>query len=130
MKEEEHLKAFNEHRAAIDWAISRGTEKSQRIIGTHASRGIVELISAYLHRINRITPGFQINHRWFKSGDVSSRLPEFPKKSIIISKISELENKSEMLTYGSQRAESEINSTIQLFNEIENLIRGLYDAEK
>lgn len=130
MKEEEHLKAFDEHRAAIDWAISRGTEKSQRIIGTHASRGIVELLSAYLHKLNRIPPGFQINHRWFKSGDVEDRFPEFPEKKAIISGIAELENKSERLTYGSQREESEINQAIKLFNEIEKLIRGLYGAEK
>ncbi len=72
----------------------------------------------------------QINHRWFKSGDVEDRFPEFPKKNAIISCIAELENRSERLTYGSQRAESEINRVIELFNETEKLIMVLYDAEK
>jgi len=130
MKKEDHLKAFEEHRSAIDWSIDRGLANSQRIIGIHASRGIIELLSAYLHEKNVIKPGFQINHRWFKSGKVSKKFPEFPKKKTIISKLIKLENTSEKLTYGSNKTENEIKSTIKLFNELEKTIKGLMENEE
>jgi len=47
MKKETHLKAFEEHRTVIDWSIDRGIKDSQRILGLHTSRGIIELLSAY-----------------------------------------------------------------------------------
>ena len=122
MKIDDHLNAYREHRETINWAIDRGVEKSQRIIGTHASRAIVELLSAYLHKINVIDLGFQINHRWFKSQNVSQRLPDFPKKELLIVKIVELELQTENLTYGSQKTEDEIKKVLKLLNEIEKIL--------
>ena len=111
MKIEEHMKAFEEHRAAIDWAIDRGLQASQRIVGTHASRAVTELFSAYLHKISKIDPGFQINHRWFKSHSAGERFPDFPKKETILNKMIKLENMAENLTYGAQKQEKEIKET-------------------
>lgn len=125
MKESEHIKAFGEHKAAISWAVDRGIESSQRIIGTHASRGIIELLSAYLHKLKCIDEGFQLNHRWFKSSNVGSRLPEFPDKAVIVRKLAELENDSEKLTYGSQKSEGEVKKVVELFNEVEKILDGL-----
>ena len=130
MKTEEHLKAFQEHRDAIDWAINRGMEESQRILGAHASRGITELLSAYLHKINKIEPGFQINHRWFKSEKAGERFPDFPNKSSIIPKMVKLENMSENLTYGSQKSEKEMKRIIELLNELEKLLKRVFENEK
>jgi hypothetical protein len=52
MKEEDHLKAFQEYKDNIfSWALEiRGLEKSQRTVALNASRAMVELLSAYLHR--------------------------------------------------------------------------------
>ena len=125
MNIDSHLKAFQEHRDAIDWAINRGIERSQRIIGAHASRGIVELLSAYLHKINKIDAGFQINHRWFKSEKAGDRFPDFPKKGILIDKIIKLENMSENLTYGSQKSEREAKEAVGLANELEAMLKEL-----
>ncbi len=127
---EDHLKAFHEHRDAIDWAINRGIEKSQRIVGTHASRGITELLSAYLHKIGKIDAGFQINHRWFKSEKVGKKFPDFPKKNIIIARMIELENVSENLTYGSQKSEKEVKKAVVLVNELELLLKERMKDEK
>ncbi|MBI2971422.1 MAG: hypothetical protein HYY37_03335 [Candidatus Aenigmarchaeota archaeon] len=130
MRIEEHLKAFQEHRDAIDWAINRGIEKSHRIVGTHASRGITELLTAYLHKIGRIDAGFQINHRWFKSQKVGGKFPDFPKKNPIVAKMVELESKSENLTYGSQKSEKEVKKVIELVNELELMLKELMKDEK
>jgi hypothetical protein len=130
MKADDHLKAFQEHKDTINWAVDRGVEKSQRIIGTHASRCIVELLSAYLHRINKIDIGFQINHSWFKSSKAGERFSDFPKKDTIIPKMIELENKSESLTYGMQKSEEEIKEVIELSNEIEAILKELMKNEE
>ena len=130
MKEEEHLSAFEEHRAVIDWAIDRGIERSQRIIASHASRGALELLSYYLHKLNMIDPGFQINHRWFKSPQVGNRLPEFEKKGLILPRLVRLENVCENLTYGSQKQANDIKEIVELFNEVERLLNELMSHEK
>ena len=130
MKEEEHLAAFNEHRAVIDWAIDRGIEKSQRVIAAHASRGALELLSYYLHKLNRIDAGFQINHRWFKSPQVGNRLPDFEKKDLILPRLVRLENVCESLTYGSQKRSNDIKEIVELFNEVERLLNELVNNEK
>lgn len=129
MKGEDHLKAYKEHRDSIDWAIDRGIINSQRIIGMHASRAITELFSTFLHKINAIEAGFQINHRWFKSEKVSEKFPDFPEKDNIIKKFRDLELKSENLTYGSQKSEEEIRAVLKLFNEVEKIILNLIEQE-
>lgn len=100
------MEAFEEHRETIfKWALDvKGIEKSQRIVGLHASRGIAELLSAYLHKMRLIDEGFQINHRWFKSeASASNKLPEFKDRDKIIKKVSELETLCESLAYGSPK---------------------------
>jgi len=78
MKEEEHLKAYQEYKDNIfSWALEiRGIEKSQRTIALNASRAMVELLSAYLHRRKLVDEGFQLNHRWFKSEKIYDKLPD------------------------------------------------------
>jgi len=129
MKIEDHLKSYKEHRDTLNWAIDRGLANSQRIIGTHVSRAIVEFLSAYLHKIKVIETGFQINHRWFKSEKVFNKFSDFPEKQIIIKKLIELELKSENLTYGSQKSEEEIKSVLTLFNEMERIILNLMETK-
>ena len=86
MRVQEHLSAYQEHRNAIfKWSLEiQGLDNSQRTIGLNASRGILELLSAFLHRGKLIDEGFQLNHRWFKSAKVSERLPDFANKAVDI----------------------------------------------
>ena len=123
----DHVNAYEEHRDSVNWAINRGIEKSQRIIGLHTSRAIIELLSAYLHKSSLIEVGFQVNHRWFKSESVFQRFPEFSDKKIIFDKIHKLELDSEKLIYGSQKNEKEIKELLILYNEIEKLLLNLIE---
>lgn len=129
MKTEDHLEAFEEHKTTIfKWALNTyGISRSQRIVGLHASRGIVELLSAYLHKQKLIDEGFQINHRWFKTDKVSEKLPEFENKNRIINKIVELELLSEQLSYGSPKPAEMIEKALSVFKDIENEIRELME---
>lgn len=127
MKPEDHIKAFEEHKEAIfEWALKiKGLEKSQRIVGLHAGRGIIELLSAILESKGKIKPGMQLNHRWFKSLRVGERLPDFPRKDKILIEIIELENLSENLSYGSPKSKEEIEKAIILFEKLEKDIKKL-----
>ncbi len=121
MKIENHLESFNEHKETIfDWAVKvKGIKNSQRVIGLHASRAIIDLLSIYLIKRNLISTGMKINHRWFKSEKVNENLPEFEKKEEICSQITKLELLCEDLTYGAPKTEEKINEALELFNKLE-----------
>jgi len=129
MKEEDHLKAYQECKDTIfSWALEiRGLEKSQRTVGLNASRAIVELLSAYLHRKKLVDEGFQLNHRWFKSKSVSQKLPDFKNKEKVLEKIVSLENSSETLAYGSPKPLERMKEIVELFNDVEKLILVMLD---
>lgn len=64
MKIENHLESYKEHRETIfDWALKiKGLKNSQRVVGMHASRAIVDLLAIHLLKRGLIDPGLQINH--------------------------------------------------------------------
>ena|SRR3989338_2218765 len=124
MRIDAHKDAFEVHKRAIfKWALEiEGLEKSQRIVGLHASRGILELLSILLHKNKLVDEGFQLNHRWFKSERVAEKLPEFDSKREIITKIVKLENICETLSYGTEKPVSKTEEAIKLFQELEEKI--------
>lgn len=132
MKLTDHLESYKEHKETIfDWGIKvKGIKNSQRIIGLHISRAIVELLSTYLHETNKIDQGFQINHRWFKSEKVKEKLPEFKDKNNIIKCMVELELAAEDLSYGAPKTPEKIKDVINLFNKIEENINKLRNENK
>jgi len=126
MKIENHLESYKEHRETIfDWALKiKGLKNSQRVIGTHASRGIVDLLAAYLLKKGVIDTGTQINHRWFKSKRIMEKLPEFEGKEEICNEMIKLELLCEDLTYGSPKPEEKIKEAILMFNKIESKLKN------
>lgn len=126
MKIENHLESFNEHKETIfDWAVKvKGIKNSQRVIGLHASRAIIDLLSIYLIKRNLISTGMKINHRWFKSEKVNENLPEFEKKEEICGQITKLELLCEDLTYGAPKTEKKINEALELFNKLEEQLKN------
>lgn len=129
MKWKDHLAAYSEHRAAIDWAINRGIESSQRIAGAHLSRAAVELLAAYLIREKKMESSAHLNHRWFKSPGVGGRINDFPDKNKIIKDMNALENMSEVLTYGAAKSKREINNAVELFLRVENKLKVMMGDE-
>lgn len=121
MKPEIHCQAFEERKETIfRWAIEvRGLENSQRIIGDNASKAVVELLSAYLHKEKKVEEGFQLNHTWFKSDKITERLPEFDRKQLIVPKMIELEKLCEKLSYGTPKPVEKLKQAIEIFREIE-----------
>lgn len=126
MKVESHLDSYKEHRETIfDWALKvKGIKNSQRVIGLHAARGIIDLLSAYLLKKNLIDAGTKINHRWFKSRRVLEKLPEFENKKRVCEDIINLELLCEDLTNGSPKPEEKIKEAIVLFTKIEGELQN------
>jgi len=127
MKSEFHLGAFEERKETIfKWGVEvRGLENSQRIVGDNASKAITELLSAYLHKRQKIDEGFQINHTWFKSEKAFEKLPEFENKRNIIGKMIELERLCESLSYGVPKPIERIKEALKLFEELETVIKEM-----
>ena len=127
MRKEEHNNAFEVHKKTIfSWAMEiQGIENSQRIIGLHASRGIIELLSEYLHSHNLVKSGFQLNHRWFKSNKIYEKLPDFENKKFIIDSLIKLENLCEKLSYGKSKPVEDMEEVIKLFSLLEESIKNL-----
>lgn len=121
MKHESHLKAFEERKETIlKWALEvKGIDKAQRSIGDNASKAIVELLSAYLHKNKKVEDGFQLNHAWFKSRKVHERLPDFPNKMTIVDRMIKLELLCEKLSYGAQKPVEKSQEAINLFRDLE-----------
>jgi len=126
MKIENHVESYKEHKETIfDWALKiKGIKNSQRIIGMHASRAMVDLLAAYLLRKNLISSGLQLNHRWFKSSSILERLPDFEGKEEICGEMMKLELLCEDLTYGAPKPEEKIKEAIILFNKIEAMLKN------
>jgi len=126
MKIENHMESYKEHRETIfDWALKvKGIKNSQRIIGTHASRAIVDLLAAYLLKKTLIDSGMQLNHRWFKSKRILEILPDFENKEEICKDMIKLELLCEDLTYGSPKPEEKIKEAILLFNKLEAKLKN------
>jgi hypothetical protein len=126
MKIENHIESYKEHRETIfDWALKvKGIKNSQRIIGTHASRAIVDLLAAYLLKRTLIDSGMQLNHRWFKSKKILEILPDFENKEEICKDMIKLELLCEDLTYGSPKPEEKIKEAILLFNKLEDKLKN------
>jgi len=126
MKLENHLESYKVHKETIfDWALKvKGIKNSQRIIGTHASRAMVDMLAVYLLKRNLISPGLQLNHRWFKSKNILEKLPDFENKKEICEDMIKLELLCEDLTYGSPKPEERIKEAIILFNKIESMLKN------
>lgn len=127
MRPETHKEAFEVHKNIVfKWALEiNGLKNSQRIVGLHASRGIVELLSLMLHKKKLIDEGFQLNHRWFKSESVETKLPNFENKAEIIKKMVKLENLCEILSYGAQKPVEKTEEAIILFKYLEDILKEM-----
>ena len=89
------------------------------------SRGIVDLLSAFLHEKEMISIGAQINHRWFKSNAAKEKIPKFNGRDDITRGLIELELLCEDLSYGAPKPVESIEHALKLFKKIEEHIEAL-----
>lgn len=121
MKLENHLAKLNEHLAGLEWGIKQDNQSS---IGFHASAGMVELLSIYLHRLKLIPGDVQLKHNWFSSENtIREKLNfDFPHKNTIIGLMLDIEEMRNPLCYGSPRPEEIIDAIIKDFHDLKEII--------
>jgi hypothetical protein len=128
MRIEKHMENLRESIEVIEECVKIGrlTER-QRTIGFHTSVGSVELLEVYLHKKNLIDPGMQLKHDWFDSKKkVESKLPfDFPNKDKVISLITKIENRRNILCYGAPQEKKIVIETIQLFQELRKTLEEM-----
>jgi len=119
MKIEEHERAYKEHLRNLNRNIEEGIEENQRNISYNISQGSVELLAIFLHKLNLLQIGDQLDHRVFKSKSLSEKKlpPDFPenKKTLELMRAIELERNA--LCYGTRKPNERIKKMIETFNE-------------
>ncbi len=121
-----HRRALKESMEEIRQAVQKGIEKRQRTIGFHCSAAAVDMIEIYLHEENLIGPGTSLKHDFFASANKArAKLPHFNKKEKIISLVSDLESKRNILVYGKQQKRDDIEKYLEIFNSIKEIMQEL-----
>lgn len=116
MKIEEHEIAYKEHLKNINKSIEEGIEDNQRNIGYNVSQGSVELLSIFLHKLNLLHAGDQLDHRVFKNKSlIQKRMPpEFPEKDRILELMKTIELERNVVCYGTRKPKERIEKIIDI----------------
>jgi len=125
MNIEKHIDRLKESLEVLDESISRDLVKRQRTIGFNTSAASADMFEIFLHKNKFIDPGFIVKHEWFKSKNkVEEKFPfDFDSKKEIISILYFIEDKRNMLCYGSPQQESIIREVIAKFNKLKKLFK-------
>lgn len=133
---EEHRKKIKEHLDEIEDAINEGIEKKPITIGFHSSSCAIQFLETYLHAINKISPGKQIHHEWFKKPEkeqkkeplVERKMPvKFLKKEEIYALIYDLEEERNKIVYGKplkEQAKEILNKFLMLKEIFKELLKN------
>ena len=122
---ESHIKNIRELLKDIEEKIrSDLIIERQKIIGYAASEISCDLLALLLHRKNLISPGFNVNHRFFAS-EKSARERfdfNFPRKDELIPLLVSQDNYRTLLCYGRMKERKTIEDAISNMLKIKKLV--------
>ena len=123
MKFEKHLERLKESLEVIDESIEKGVVSRQRNIGFNVSAAAVDMIEMLFHKNELIDSGYIVKHEWFKSKNkIKEKLDfDFSKKKEILELMFSIEEKRNLLCYGSPQPEEETKAIIKKFNQLKEL---------
>ena len=128
---EHHLRNLKESLEEVEAAVEKGVLLRQRTIGFHTSAACVDMLEIYLHKKNLIPLSFILKHEWFASKNKIQEKVSFPfsRKDEILSLISKVELKRNILCYGKQQPEQDIEELLHHFNSLRNIMEelGVFD---
>lgn len=130
--EEEHRRSIKEllddisEKVRADLLIER-----QKLIGFSASEASCNMLALLLHKKDLITPGFNVNHRFFVSENIAEeRLDfDFPDKGLLIGLMVKQERYRTLLCYGRSKEKKVIQEAIANMNRIRQAIERLLGEE-
>ncbi len=123
---EEHKKAVKELEDDMEEKIRLNLLKDrQKIIGFAASEASVNCFALLLHKLNLISAGFNVNHKWFASLERAKERFHFgfPRKSKILELLVREEQFRDRLCYGKSKSSDEAEGAIKTFFELKNIIK-------
>ncbi|VVB60553.1 Uncharacterised protein [uncultured archaeon] len=124
---EEHIKNAKELLKDINEKVrSDLVAERQKLIGFAASEISCDLFAVLLHKKNLVTPGFNVNHRFFAS-EKSARerfAYDFPKKSELLPLLIEQENYRNILCYGKSKERKTVEGAIKNLQKIKSIIES------
>ncbi len=128
----EHRRSLNEflkdieEKARNDLVIER-----QRIIGFCASEASCDLLALFLHTKGLITPGFNINHRFFSSEKTAREKfdYDFPMKGEVLSLMAKQEHYRTILCYGKSKEREVVEEAIKNLYELKKLVESLLEGK-
>ena len=125
MKLESHQKNIKESLEVIQECIEKGLEARQRTLAFSASVVSADLLEVLLHKLNLIDTGFIVKHEWLKSKNkTAEKLPfDFPKKKEILALMADIEERRNMLCYGSPQKVEVIQDVLEKLNTLRKLLK-------
>lgn len=123
--EEEHKTIQDELEEDINEKINRGIlGKRQKLIGFSTSEASANLFARLLHKLNLISPGFNVNHRFFASIEKAKEKFgfNFPDKDEILKLLASQENYREKLCYGKDKDDSVVREAVENYFCLKELI--------
>ena len=96
----------------------------QNIIGFAASEAACNLLAILLHKKSLISPGFNVNHRFFASDKMAKERFgfEFPAKERLIPLMVKQEEYRGLLCYGRERSEKLVLEAVGNMNKIREIV--------
>lgn len=123
--EDEHRKNIKEMLEDINEKI-RGNliVERQKLIGFSASEASCDLFALLLHRMSLISPGFNVNHRFFASERAARQRFgfDFPQKERLIKLLIKQEEFRTLLCYGREKEGRIVRGAIENMNTIKAIV--------
>ncbi len=125
---EEHKRSLAEFLKDIEEKVRNNLiVERQRLIGFSASEASCDLFAIFLHKKNLITPGFNVNHRFFASERIaSSKFSfDFAEKSKLLPLMVRQEEYRSLLCYGKSKEREKVEEAIQNLYKIKELVEKI-----
>lgn len=128
----EHMDTFKELTDDINEKIRAGLlEKRQKLVGFAASEASTNLFAILLHKKELITPGFNVNHKFFASlKRARERFKEnFDDKGLILELMVKQEEFRDKLCYGKSKNISTVNNAVENLFKLKSVIEKNLEEE-
>ena len=122
---EEHIRSVRMLLKDVEDKVRNGSiVETQKLIGFACSEACCDLLAVMLHRKNLITPGFNVNHRFFASERIARQRfgYDFPYKDAILGLLVRQEGFREKLCYGKERERKIVEACIKNAYKIKGLV--------
>lgn len=126
--EEEHKKSIKDLLEDINEKVrSNLIVERQKLIGFSASEISCDLLALLLHKKNLISPGFNVNHRFFVSEKTARERFnfDFPQKEKLIPLLVKQEEFRTFLCYGREKGREIVEKAIENMSKIKEIVEKI-----